>query len=84
MCAGCSVRLSRERMPAKPDENLKIEEAMEREAPLHAKYKRVESDLEKLLLAGKRASRLPGMKGIPPVIPPRGDVTELEAVTPAR
>ena len=53
---------------------------MEREAPLHAKYKEVKHDLP--LHPGKsmRAAMLPGEAGIPPEVPCRGDAAGMEAV----
>ena len=60
-------------MPVKLDLDPKIEDAMGREAPLHAKYKEVEPDLTKELCPGTRGAMHPGLKGMPPAVPHRGD-----------
>ena len=66
-------------MLCKPQCDPDVAGAMEREAPLHSKYKEVEPDLS--LHPGKsmRESLLPGGEDIPPVYPGRGDAAEMEA-----
>ena len=68
-------------MPYKPIQDPDAAGAMEREAPLHAKYKEVKPDLP--LHPGKsmRAAMLPGKAGIPPEGPCRGDAAGKGAVS---
>ena len=68
-------------MPYKPPSDPAVAGAMEREAPLHARYKEVEPDLASDPGSETRVSLLPGHEGIPPDLPGRGDAAKEEAVS---